>query len=98
MTATGRRVDHFREEDLFTRPQFADVAAHFRATGEVEPGMLHAATARFARFVLACDVDMVVADARWPVPPPGRIQDGCGGTPASWLGMGLRQNPAILPQ
>lgn len=46
LTSIGRQVDHFREEDLFTRPQFADVAAHFRATGEVETGMLHAATVR----------------------------------------------------
>jgi thymidylate kinase len=76
LTETGRRVDHFREEDLFTRPQFADVAAHFRATGQVEPGMLQAATSRFARSVLASDIDVVVADALVPF-VPSLLAMGC---------------------
>jgi hypothetical protein len=76
LTETGRRVDDFREEDLFTRPQFADVAAHFRATAEVEPGMLHAATARFARSVLGGDRDVVVADALIPF-VPSLLAMGC---------------------
>jgi hypothetical protein len=69
LTETGRHVDHFAEEDIFTRPQFAEVAAHFHATGRVEPGMLLAAASRFARSVLAGDVDVVVADALVPFVP-----------------------------
>jgi thymidylate kinase len=63
LTETGRHVDHFAEQDILTRPQFAAVAAHFRATGQVEPGMLLAATSQFARSVLAGDIDVVVSDA-----------------------------------
>jgi hypothetical protein len=76
LTETGRRIDHFREEDLFTRPQFAHVAAHFRATGQVEPGMLHAATSEFVRSVLAGDIDVVVADALVPF-VPSLLAMGC---------------------
>jgi hypothetical protein len=76
LTEAGRRVDHFAEEEIFTRPQFADVAAHFRATGEVEPGMLLAASSRFARSLLAADIDVVVADALVPF-LPSLLAMGC---------------------
>jgi predicted ATP-dependent serine protease len=76
VTETGRRVDLFAEEDILTRPQFADVAAHFGATGEVDAGMLLDATSRFARSVLAADLDVVVADALVPF-VPSLLAMGC---------------------
>jgi thymidylate kinase len=65
----GLKVDHFAEEEVLTRPGFAAVAAHFKATGGVEPEMLLAAASRFARSVLADDVDVIVADALVPFVP-----------------------------
>jgi thymidylate kinase len=76
LTETGRHVDHFAEEDILTRPHFADVAAHFRATGEVKTSMLLAAASRFGRSVLAADVDVVVADALVPF-VPSLLAMGC---------------------
>ncbi|WP_371579202.1 hypothetical protein [Streptomyces sp. NBC_01314] len=62
-------MDHFREEEILTRPQFAAVAEEFRATGVVEPGTLIAATARFVDAVVASGNDMVIADALMPFVP-----------------------------
>jgi thymidylate kinase len=76
LAETGRHVDLFAEEEILTRPQFADVAAHFRATGQVELGMLLAATSRFAQSVLAADIDVVVADALVPF-VPSLLAMGC---------------------
>jgi thymidylate kinase len=76
LTETGRHVDHFAEEDIFARPQFTEVAELFRATGEVEPEMLLVAASRFARSVLASDVDAVVADALVPF-VPSLLAMGC---------------------
>ncbi|MDG5809208.1 hypothetical protein P9869_42715 [Streptomyces ossamyceticus] len=66
---TGLRVDHFREEEILTRPQFAGVAEEFKATGTVEPGTLIAATARFVDAVVANRDDVVIADALMPFVP-----------------------------
>ena len=49
----GLRVDHFREEEILTRPQFAAVAEDFKATGAVDLGTLIATTAQFVDSVLA---------------------------------------------
>ena len=40
----GLVVDHFREEDILSRPAFAAVATAFRESGRVEPSLLLAAT------------------------------------------------------
>lgn len=72
----GLKVDHFAEEEVFTRPQFAEVAAHFRATRSVEPAMLLAAASRFARSVLADDIDVAAADALVPF-VPSLLAVGC---------------------
>lgn len=77
LAETGLRVDHFAEEEILTRPQFAEVAGHFRATGRVEPAMLLAAASRFAASVLAAGVDVVVADAMVPF-VPSLLAMGCG--------------------
>ncbi|MGW4914229.1 hypothetical protein [Streptomyces sp. NPDC004270] len=65
----GLRVDHFREEEILTRPQFAAVAEAFQTTGAVDPGTLLAATAEFVDSVLASGDDVVIADALMPFVP-----------------------------
>lgn len=69
LTDTGLRVDHFREEEILTRPQFGAVAEEFTATGTVELTTLVAASARFVESVLASGDDVVVADALVPFVP-----------------------------
>ncbi|MEU0071520.1 hypothetical protein ABZ027_18520 [Streptomyces sp. NPDC006332] len=66
---TGLRVDHFREEEILDRPQFAAVAEEFRTTGTVGLGTLIAATARFVDAVVASEDDVVIADALVPFIP-----------------------------
>lgn len=66
---TGLRVDHFREEEILTRPQFAAVAEEFKATGMVELGTLIAATANLVDAVVASADDVVIADALMPFVP-----------------------------
>ena len=69
LAGAGLRVDHFREEEILTRPQFAAVAGHFQATGAVEPPALLTATTQFVDSVLARGDDVVVADALMPFVP-----------------------------
>ena len=65
----GMRVDHFREEEILTRPQFAAVAREFEATGAVEARTLLAATQQFVDAILTRDDDVVIADALVPFVP-----------------------------
>ena len=69
LSGAGLRVDHFQEEEILTRPQYAEVASHFLATGEVERDALLSATARFADSVRAASTDVVIADALMPYVP-----------------------------
>ncbi|MFF1399226.1 hypothetical protein ACFVZD_36205 [Streptomyces sp. NPDC058287] len=69
LASTGMRVDHFREEEILTRPQFAAVAEEFKATGRVQLQTLIAATAQFVDAVLANGDDAVIADALMPFVP-----------------------------
>lgn len=69
LSGAGLLVDHFREEEILTRPQYAEVASHFLATGEVERDALLSATALFADSVLAAGTDVVIADALMPYVP-----------------------------
>ncbi|WP_255953125.1 nucleoside-triphosphatase [Streptomyces odontomachi] len=69
LAGAGLRVDHFREEEILTRPQFAAVAAEFTADGTVRLPTLLAATARFVDAVAASGDDVVVADALMPYVP-----------------------------
>jgi len=55
----GSRVDQFDEEDVLSRPEFADVARQFRATGNVDIDTLLDGSARFV--VTALDYDVKVA-------------------------------------
>ncbi|WP_406337496.1 hypothetical protein [Streptomyces sp. NBC_00649] len=66
---TGQRVDHFREEEVLTRPQFAAVAEEFTTTGTVALGTLIAATTKFVDAVVARGDDVVIADALMPFVP-----------------------------
>lgn len=66
---SGLRVDHFREEEILTRPQFAAVAADFKATGGAALRTLIEATAQFVDSVLTSGEDVVVADALVPFMP-----------------------------
>ncbi|MEV0644673.1 hypothetical protein AB0I28_05375 [Phytomonospora sp. NPDC050363] len=65
LSAAGRRVDHFREEEILTRPAFARVAAEFASTKRVTPAALVQATAAYARTV----DDIAVTDALLPYLP-----------------------------
>ncbi|MGW6057467.1 hypothetical protein [Streptomyces sp. NPDC055189] len=65
----GLRVDHFREEEILTRPQFAAVAEEFGTSGRVGPETLLAATAEFVDAVVASGDDVVIADALVPFVP-----------------------------
>jgi thymidylate kinase len=65
----GHRVDHFREEEILTRPEFAEVAELFLATGTVQAAMLRTATQRLVASSLAEAYDVVIADALMPYVP-----------------------------
>ena len=69
LTGTGLRVDHFREEEILTRAQFAAVAEEFKATGTVALGTLIEATAEFVDAVVASGAHVVIADALMPFVP-----------------------------
>lgn len=66
LTGRGLRVDHFREEEILTRDEFAAVAAEFRSGGVVALPTFRAAV---AAWVAAADADVVVADALVPFVP-----------------------------
>ncbi len=65
----GLRVDHFKEEEILTRPEFASVAAEFRRTGTVTLPALLTSSARFCEAIRAGGADVVVADALVPYVP-----------------------------
>jgi thymidylate kinase len=69
LAGAGLAVDHFREEEVLTRPEFASVAGELRRTGAVELPALLAASALFAAAVRAGGADVVVADALAPFAP-----------------------------
>ena len=66
-TVLSGRVDHFREEEILTRPAYAAVAAEFEATGRIALETLRDAT---VQFVAGCaGYDAIVADALLPYVP-----------------------------
>jgi thymidylate kinase len=69
LTDAGLCVDHFREEEILTRPQFASVAAEFTRDGTVSLNALLATTAEFVGSALARADDVVIADALVPFVP-----------------------------
>jgi thymidylate kinase len=69
LSAQGLAVDHFREEEILSRPEFAAVAAEFRAGGGVALATLRAAVAGYVTSIRAARTDVVVADALLPFVP-----------------------------
>ena len=72
LTDAGLRVDHFREEEILTRPQFAAVAEAFKTTGTVGLRTLITASAEF--------VDSVLARRHCPELRGGKGRSGWTGT------------------
>ncbi|MQY40594.1 hypothetical protein SRB17_86270 [Streptomyces sp. RB17] len=69
LAGAGLRGDHFREEEVLTRPQFTAVAEEFKATGRVRLQTLIAGTAQFVDAVVASGDDVVITDALVPFVP-----------------------------
>ncbi|GAB3765163.1 hypothetical protein [Microlunatus parietis] len=68
--AAGRSVDHFAEEDILTRPAFADVATEFAGgAGSVRPATLIAATRRYLRQAELDGIEVLITDALLPYIP-----------------------------
>ena len=66
----GLAVDHFREEEILTRPAYRCVAAEFSSSGVVPPEVLIEAT---AAYVAGTTADVVIADALFPYLPSLRV-------------------------
>ncbi len=69
LAGAGLRTDHFLEEEIFTRPQYAEVAREFQAAGTVDCATLLAATSLFAESILAGGIDAAITDALMPYLP-----------------------------
>lgn len=63
-------VDHFREEEILTRPEFSEVAAQFGdGTGVVAPQTLVDGFDRYVDRSVADGIDLVITDALFPFIP-----------------------------
>lgn len=69
LAGAGLQADHFQEEEVLTRPQYAEVAREFQAAATVESATLLAATRLFADSILASGADAAVTDALMPYIP-----------------------------
>ena len=69
LAEAGLRVDHFREEEILTRPEFAPVAAEFTTAGVVEPATLLTSMADYVATIEADGSDAAVTDALAPFVP-----------------------------
>jgi len=65
----GHRVDHFREEEILTRPEFTDVATQFTTTKTVRPATFIQAVTDLLGNADANGTEIVVADALLPFIP-----------------------------
>lgn len=65
----GSVVEHFREEDILSRPAFGAVARQFQETGRVEPVLLLSATERYLRDLRHDGVGVAVLDSLLPFVP-----------------------------
>lgn len=63
----GKRVDHFREEEILSRREFAELATEFHETRRVRPETILAAMREFADSF--SETDVVIADALLPFVP-----------------------------
>jgi hypothetical protein len=88
----GLRVDHFREEEILSRPSFAEVATEFRGGGPVRLETLLAATASFV--TASTSADVVIADSLFPYVPSLRAW----GHPTSVIAAFLESlSPVVSP-
>lgn len=62
----GVVVDHFREEEILTRPACTTVAEQFHSRGEVDPAALIDATKEYLLSLREAEVDVAVLDAFVP--------------------------------
>lgn len=62
---TGHQVDHFEEEHILQRPEFARVAADFYRTGFVAPEVFFADSVAYVKTLLDGLWDVAVTDALW---------------------------------
>jgi hypothetical protein len=69
LSAAGERVEHFAEEHVLSRPEFAEVATAFTETGIVAPGVLVDATVKYLTAAAAAGADTVILDALIPYVP-----------------------------
>jgi thymidylate kinase len=68
--AAGQAVDHFREEEILSRPEFSRVAAEFGdGSGSVAPQTLIDGFTRYVDRSVADDIDLVITDALFPFIP-----------------------------
>ena len=66
LTGSGRRVDHFREEDMYNRPAFAPLVEEFTGTGVVRLSTLLVTTTEYVRTAAASGYDVVLTDSLIP--------------------------------
>lgn len=69
LSGLGLRVDHFREDEVLTRDEFAAGAAEFEAGGVVQLPTLLDAVAGFVSSILASGDDVVITDSLIPFVP-----------------------------
>jgi len=69
LAAAGTAVDHFREEEILSRPEFADVAEQFTATQTVRLDSIVDAVTAFVINADANGTEVIVADALLPFIP-----------------------------
>lgn len=69
LSGLGLAVEHFQEEDILSRSEFADVAAEFTTTGVVGLRTLLQATSSYVDHLQASGVDVAVADSLVPFVP-----------------------------
>jgi len=69
LSDVGLRVDHFREEEVLTRGEFASVAAEFESRGVVQLPTLLDAVAGFVSSIQSSGDDVVITDSLIPFVP-----------------------------
>src|SRR5215203_5941645 len=82
LSGRGLRVDHFREDEVLTRDEFASVAAEFEGHRAVQLPTLLNAVARFVLSIQDSEDDVVITDSLIPF-IPSLLAWGHGHRPAA---------------
>src|SRR5439155_10880388 len=69
LTGEGHTVGWFKEEDIRSRAEFAEMMASFERTGEASTDQLREAAAAYAQSCIAAGADSVVQDMLFPYLP-----------------------------